>query len=383
VVIVGGGTAGCATALSLVRSKPDATILILDDADPMSFKIGESLPADAKHILAYLSLEFLTQLSKDISNGLHKKCTGNASAWGAPWLEETYAMMNPFRMGYHLDCAKFDQSLRDAVASTLKSPSGVSKSIFTSVERQSNPEHWVISTRDLNSQEPKVFTACWVIDASGRKASLAHKLGANTVKSDSLLVFYALFVSPPTTQDRDYHTLIESSESGWWYSSQLPNNHCVVIYHTDDSDPSSRDTRKLDGFLNLLSHQTTYISALIADGEYDLVVDAKARQLRCTAARSSYLEPFLDAGDILKWCAVGDAAMAFDPLSSQGMITALKMGSLVSDVVAQDLHGTEGLDITSKITDVYSQVHSKYEKEKRYYYKQVMRFDGDFWRVRR
>ncbi|KDQ52192.1 hypothetical protein JAAARDRAFT_139286, partial [Jaapia argillacea MUCL 33604] len=382
VVIVGGGAAGCATALSLVRSKPDATVLILDDADPTSFKIGESLPADAKRILAYLSPDIPTRLSKDISDGLHKRCTGNASAWGAPLLEETYAIMNPFGMGYHLDRAKFDQSLRDAVAGTLKAPSGISKSTFTSIERQSNPERWAITTRDLDSQEPRVYTARWVIDASGRKASLAHKLGANTVKSDSLLAFYALFVSPSTTQDRDYRTLIESSESGWWYSSQLPNNHRVVVYHTDDTDPSSRDARKLDGFLNLLSHQTTYISALVTDGEYDLVVDAKARQPRCTAAGSSYLEPFLDAADVLKWCAVGDAAMAFDPLSSQGMITALKMGSLVGDVVAQDLHGTE-LDVTSKITDVYSQVRSKYEKEKRYYYEQVTRFDGDFWRVRR
>ena len=39
VIIVGGGPAGCATALSLSRYNKGASCIILDDADPSAFKV--------------------------------------------------------------------------------------------------------------------------------------------------------------------------------------------------------------------------------------------------------------------------------------------------------------------------------------------------------
>jgi NADPH-dependent 2,4-dienoyl-CoA reductase/sulfur reductase-like enzyme len=39
VIIAGGGPAGCATALSLHRSNPGISFLLLDDADTTVFKV--------------------------------------------------------------------------------------------------------------------------------------------------------------------------------------------------------------------------------------------------------------------------------------------------------------------------------------------------------
>ena len=39
VIIVGGGPAGCATALSLSRYNKGASCIVLDDADPSVFKV--------------------------------------------------------------------------------------------------------------------------------------------------------------------------------------------------------------------------------------------------------------------------------------------------------------------------------------------------------
>ena len=39
VIIVGGGPAGCATALALHRSDPHHSVLLIDDADPAAFKV--------------------------------------------------------------------------------------------------------------------------------------------------------------------------------------------------------------------------------------------------------------------------------------------------------------------------------------------------------
>jgi 2-polyprenyl-6-methoxyphenol hydroxylase-like FAD-dependent oxidoreductase len=39
VVVIGGGTAGCATALSLYKTAPSTSCLVVDDADPSAFKV--------------------------------------------------------------------------------------------------------------------------------------------------------------------------------------------------------------------------------------------------------------------------------------------------------------------------------------------------------
>lgn len=77
--------------------------------------------------------------------------------------------------------------------------------------------------------------------------------------------------------------------------------------------------------------------------------------------------------------------MAFDPLSSQGMITALNAGCFIGKELAKRLgmedEGSASNGICS-IPDYFEVIGQKYEKEKKYYYHQA-RFDGGFWDKRR
>ncbi|OSX57524.1 hypothetical protein POSPLADRAFT_1036953 [Postia placenta MAD-698-R-SB12] len=385
VIIVGGGPAGCAAALSLRKSNPDVTTLLLDDADPAAFKIGESLPADAKNMLVYLSPTLYTDFTKDIAEGVHMPCSGNASAWETPDLRETYAVSNPFGMGLHLDRARFDQCLRDAVAGTTAgSQCTVVHGVFNKVEKTEAPEYqgWIVYVRRYGSGETDTYRAKWLVDASGRKASVARKLGAKTIKTDALLAFHMLFSATASTQhDHDGRTVIEAATAGWWYTAQLPRGRRVVVYHTNDDDASAKLARKQAGFLALLD-ETKYISRVIAEHGYEAVAEGHGKEPRpgCTAAGSSHLVPPMEDRLTHGWLAVGDAAMAFDPLSSQGMITAMKMGCVVGDALARRLRGEPDVeDLVSQLLRTYIRVRSRYEDEKGYFYDQVSRFTGPFW----
>ncbi len=223
-----------------------------------------------------------------------------------------------------------------------------------------------------------------------------QKLGAKIIKNDNLLAFYAVFSSPLPDKDRDRRTVLEASPTGWWYTSQLGNNLRVVVYHTDDDDPTAKQVRKREGFLDLMRDQTEYVSKIIEGMDYRILsgTGGGGGYPKVTAACSSVLEPsgkeVEDGVDGCSWFAVGDAAVAFDPLSSQGMITALQMGCSVGTIIAKKLideaEGKGGVKSTEGdgdyIPGLYRKLKEDYDKKKLYFYSQC-RFDTEFWARRR
>jgi flavin-dependent dehydrogenase len=293
-------------------------------------------------------------------------------------LEERHAIMNPFGHGFHLDRAAFDELLRRSVKECRSQSGGfdVVKGRFQSIEKDS-ANNWVIHA-DVD-EEPRVFLTKWVIDATGRKASLATKVGAMTITSEPLLAFYAIFNTqasdPP---DNDHRTMIEATPDGWFYSALLSRDPCtrVVVFHTLPTHPSAKTVRRRDGFLDVLHASTSHISDIIQKNDYQM---SSGRFPCCTAAGSSHLDPPCGAED--RWIAVGDSAMAFDPLSSQGMMTALEMGYYVGEVLAGQVSGEkQAEDSCSEIADMYRRIRESYEKHRAYYYGIVKRFPGEeFW----
>lgn len=84
--------------------------------------------------------------------------------------------MNPFGHGHHLDRANFDEMLRFAVnqgpSTTLK------KSKFISMHKRDDGK-WIIDLDVYGSR--KSIEAAWVVDATGRKASVATKVSIASV----------------------------------------------------------------------------------------------------------------------------------------------------------------------------------------------------------
>ena len=114
-----------------------------------------------------------------MESGIYTSCTGNASSWSSSVLEERHAIFNPFGHGLHLDRADFDEVLKNTVVIKCRSESNNSRFSFEKGSfkgiRRNEKGLWNIDMED-DKEVRKSFVAKWVVDATGRKASVATKV---------------------------------------------------------------------------------------------------------------------------------------------------------------------------------------------------------------
>src|SRR3954451_3324557 len=100
-VIVGGGLAGVAAAVTLARGGCSVTLLE-SQAEP-AWKIGETLAPEALQELRRLGLHAAAERAP------HLASPGIRSAWGAPHLADKDFIMNPHGCGWQVDRAEFEK----------------------------------------------------------------------------------------------------------------------------------------------------------------------------------------------------------------------------------------------------------------------------------
>ncbi len=113
-------------------------------------------------------------------------------------------------------------------------------------------------------------------------------------------------------------TYIESEPDGWWYTAPLPGGRRVLAFHTDADLDAAADAHAAPSLVS----RAARLPALRR------FCSTRASTLPRTqgfcSANGAVLAPPAGEG----WFAVGDAALALDPLSSQGLFNALYTGHL-------------------------------------------------------
>lgn len=354
VLVVGAGPAGACAALNLAGRH---RVMLVDRLAAPSARIGESLPPAAARLLRDMGL-----LDAFLRQG-HAPYHGNRAWWNGTQAEHHF-LSDPDGHGWHLARGTFDQWLRDEArqrGAALLAPAKV-------VDIAPEDGGWRVW---LETQHGPCDTAARiVIDATGRSARLARKVGARRQRSDQLISVWQ-YGQDRTPSARGF-AHIEACEHGWWYSAPLPGQRRVLALHTDAdllADSAMRDA----GWLETAARSVPATRELLEQQGY--AADTPAMS---TPAHTATLDAAAGAG----WFAVGDAALSFDPLSSQGIFNALYTGLAAAEAADRTLQGDAAA--CQQYNVELAAIGTAYGRHLAYCYGQETRWpSAPFWNRRR
>jgi flavin-dependent dehydrogenase len=357
-VIVGGGPAGMATALGLVRAGHSAVVVEKSRYDGV--RIGETLPPNARAPLTQLGVW------ERFEREGHAPAYGIRSAWGQSEPFTNDFIFNPYGNGWHVDRRRFDALLADAAC---EAGANVHQGAQLTSCEQDAQGHWRIAL--MCADEPHTYTTRLLIDATGRASTIARRQGAQRLAVDRLVGIFGFFTPCPLHANADSLTLIEAVEDGWWYSARLPDARFAVAY-LSDSDLIAKLTglRDRSGFARQLQRAPHTHARLVT---YALEATP-----RLVGAQSYRMSPVVGRN----WLAVGDAALAMDPLSGQGIYHALRMGLRAAQAIGEQLAGKPAalVQYATHMDESFNQ----YLRTRAAYYKEEQRWpQAAFWQRRR
>jgi flavin-dependent dehydrogenase len=185
---------------------------------------------------------------------------------------------------------------------------------------------WTAGLRAAGIEQTVRFR--FLIDATGRRTRLSCQLQtAPVVAGDRLVARVTRLKRCQAVTSIDHFTLVEAVPEGWWYLASAPDGNRVLSFFTDSDLPAARATLDRIGFASQLIKTQQIAQVVTSDDLIGPIVCVSARSQRSPRP----------CGD--EWCATGDAALAFDPLSSQGISNALYTGTLAAEAAAARLAG--------------------------------------------
>jgi flavin-dependent dehydrogenase len=304
VLVAGGGPAGSTVALDL--SRRGFQVAVIERSAYDNFRVGETVPPEIRRLLAGLGVWEQFLASERLES------YGTRSAWETPMARHHDFLYNPYGCGWHVDRACFDAMLAKA-AECAGAVLMVSARI-TALHQDGN-HTWVLEA--VQEGKRRVLRGRFLVDATGRKAFLARKLGSRAKVVDRLMGAMVLL---PRFENAQW-TLIEAVENGWWYSAPLPGARAVFAYMTDsDLWEASRWREHL--------RAAPLTSERAPAGE-------SWPPVRVVSAASMLRRPVVGPN----WIVVGDAALAVDPLSGQGIYKTIETGLRSAVAIARAFEG--------------------------------------------
>lgn len=354
VVIIGGGPAGCAAGLTLLK-KEGVSVAIVEADDYSNYRIGESLSPGCRSLLDYLDIW------QEFSQTNSLKSFSSNAVWGDDKCQSLDYLFTLHGSGWQIDRRTFDQLLADKFfqrGGEIYQGERINK-----ISKQDGC--WHIATKNQTG-----FLAKKIIDASGRSSPIAKKLGGERIKCDQLVGIASICDYEGVVESA---ILVEACSYGWWYTAPLPNQKIITVLMADSDTISQLQLSKKeiwDKELHKMPHMLQRLNGA-----------TNFTEPKVFPAFSSYLR--VPYGE--NWIAVGDAAASYDPLSSSGIPHALGSGirgalATLGEIDSSEENKLEKSKLYQKSlrTDFQQYFNTRGE-----YYSRVARWpDSSFWQRR-
>ncbi|MRG92741.1 FAD-dependent oxidoreductase [Polyangium spumosum] len=354
VVVLGGGPAGLAAAIAL--SERGRSVVVLERGRLGRQRVGETFGPEIAPLLQKLGVW------NDFTAEAVVPFRGVRSAWGSEELATRSSIVHPLGEGFFVDRVRFDVILADAAArhgAVLREEMGVA-----TIEEAP----WGVS---VHAREGVEVRCKFLVDATGRGAP-AGAVGSHVrrwVACDRAIAI-ALRMTPPAGRDVEPELLIESAEEGWWYVAPQPGQRLLFVLVTDaDLVGAAYRPEPLERFRAALE-RTRHVRGLFEG----CTIEEPPRVAR---ADTGMLVP----GRGARWCAVGDALVAGDPLSGDGVSRGIR--SAIEAAADIDRALVEGADVLpAPATDVAAFLEGHLDRRARYHEMEARFPEALFWKRR-
>jgi flavin-dependent dehydrogenase len=318
-------------------------------------KLGEHLPPSARPVLRELGV---VEPSYGHSGGV-------TILWGGAIQHNDY-LFNPNSYGFNLDRWRFDGDLAAVVA--LRGGVVLRRTLANPIFNEGEGA-WTITATSAG-RRPTQLSARFVVDATGRASAVGRMFGSHRRRLDRLVGVVAQGALAPGDAGLGGRLVVESAGMGWWYALKLPTGQGTIVLMTD-ADAVRQRSSSIVSLWQREFAQTRLIGAVLPE-----LRDPPRVAVRL--ADTSILEPMHGSG----WLAVGEAGVAYDPLSGRGVLDALESGLLAGTAIDGALDGATGaLDKFAR--ERRGRFHH-YLDERRAVYQQEQRWPtSQFWLRRR
>ncbi len=316
VAIVGNGVAGLSLSLLLERAGVDHVVLARAQKRKLPC-LGETLPPSTLALLERLGFRALFEESA------RKKSLGYHALWhGRPLTDINFFTHRPFQYGLKMDKPRLVARMMELVEKRVVEMRG---------SWEWDAEKRTVTWRDTGKR--REIQAQVYVDATGRSAALLRQMGIPTTAYDRQLAFSC--VLPRVHHPRIKHDVFtESFAGGWGNLSGLDDQTQSLTLFAEKGSPLALQLRDYQHWADALA-RTVLLKAFLGTGV--------TPDVRGSAAHSSRADRMAGRD----WLALGDAALAFDPLSSHGISNAVYTAWRASEAIVQSLRERSDAPLTT------------------------------------
>ncbi len=338
VLIIGKGISGI--LLSVLLKQKGVNSILLDRGHKNTSPLSETIPPSTLTLLNQLGL--LTVFEETSS-----KTYGYQSKWNsAKILDQGFFNYNPYKYGLKLN----KQLLLKQLEKTASNNS-ITYDLIKKIDKKKEATFVTIENKTKTYEiESKI-----IIDATGRKRALLKQLGIPSVDYDETFAFICYI--PKNGMHLKYGFFTETFNNGWGTVSDLNETTRIITLYISKSNTNFNLFKVYRNWNKILSNTQILKNCLPNEGIFKVI-----------GKKANSSKPLHIVGD--NWLAIGDAAMAFDPISSHGISNTIFCCNKASLVIKKYIENKNSAILKENYEDVLFTIFKEYIKQKEKLYAQ-------------